>query len=56
MRRLFAAERELTVNLPPLSGVLTDMPAPIVRIAEGKRQLEIMRWACRDRRCSAAHP
>lgn len=44
MRRLFAAARDLTGNLPPLTGVFPDMPAPIVRVADGESQLEMMRW------------
>ena len=44
MRRLFAAARDLTGNLPPLPDVFPDQLAPIVRVAEGDRQLELMRW------------
>ena len=44
MRRLFAISRDLTGNLPPIPGVFPDSLAPIVRMAEGERQLEIMRW------------
>jgi putative SOS response-associated peptidase YedK len=44
MRRLFAISRDLTGNLPPIPGVFADYLAPIVRMAEGERQLEIMRW------------
>ena len=44
MRRLFAATVDLTGNLPPLPGVYPDQLAPIVRVADGERQLEMMRW------------
>ena len=44
MRRLFAAAHDLTGNLPPLMGVFPDMPAPIVRVAEGESHLEDLRW------------
>ena len=44
MRRLFAAARDLTGNLPPLPDVYPDQLAPIVRVAVGERQLEMMRW------------
>ena len=44
MRRLFAAARDLTGNLPPLPNVFPDQIAPIVRVADGERQLEMMRW------------
>ncbi len=44
MRQLFALERDLTGNLPPLPGVFPDYPAPIVRMADGARELTTMRW------------
>ena len=44
MRRLFAISRDLTGNLPPLPGVFPDQLAPIVRLANGERLLEMMRW------------
>ena len=44
MRRLFAVAHDLTGNLPPMPGVFPDYLAPIVRIAYGDRQLEMMRW------------
>ena len=54
MRRLFAIAEDLTGNLAPMPGVFPDMTAPAVRIAGGERRLELMRWACRGRRSSAA--
>ena len=36
MRRLFAITLDTTGNLPPMPGVFPDMPAPIVRIADGE--------------------
>ena len=44
MRRLFEIERDLTGNLPPMPGVYPDMPAPIVRVADGMRELALARW------------
>lgn len=44
MRRLFAVVDDLTGNLASMSGVFPDMPAPVVRAAEGGRRLELMRW------------
>lgn len=44
VRRLFASARDLTGNLPPLPAVYPDSTAPIVRVADGERQLEMMRW------------
>ena len=44
MRRLFKASRDLTGNLPPLPAIYPDSMAPVVRIANGDRQLEMMRW------------
>ena len=44
MRRLFAIAEDLTGNLPPLPDVFPDQLAPIVRVADGGRRLEMMRW------------
>ena len=44
IRRLFAISCDLTGNLPPLPGVFPDMMAPVIRMADCERQLEIMRW------------
>ena len=44
MRRLFEVTDDLTGNLPPTPAVLPDMLAPVVRVADGVRRLEPMRW------------
>ena len=44
MRRLLAVAQDLTGNLAPLPDGFPDQPAPIVRIADGERQLKMMRW------------
>ena len=44
MRRLFEVADDLTGNLPPMPAVFPDMLAPVVRVAEGERRLEPMRW------------
>jgi putative SOS response-associated peptidase YedK len=44
MRALFRVSRELTGNLPPMPGVFPDFPAPIVRMADGARELTMARW------------
>ena len=44
MRQLLALGRDLTGNLPPLPSVFPDYPAPIVRMADGERELTMMRW------------
>ena len=44
MRRLFAIKHDLTGNLPPMPDVYPDAQAPIVRMAYGDRQIEMMRW------------
>jgi putative SOS response-associated peptidase YedK len=31
-------------NLPPMPGVFPDYPAPVVRNADGKREMVLMRW------------
>lgn len=44
MRRLFGAARDNSGNQPPLPGVFPDMMAPVVRAANGERELLMMRW------------
>ena len=44
MRRLFQVADDLTGNLPPMPAVFPDMLAPVVRVADGVRRLEPMRW------------
>ncbi len=44
MRRLFAIERDILGNQPPLPAVFPDGMAPIVRVADGHRELTTMRW------------
>ncbi|MCX8256166.1 putative SOS response-associated peptidase [Beijerinckiaceae bacterium RH AL1] len=44
MRQLFAIDEDLTGNLPPLPDIFPDQMAPVVRVAEGARRLEMMRW------------
>ena len=44
MRRLFAAAHDLMGNLPPPPDIYPDQLAPIVRVADGERRLEMMRW------------
>jgi putative SOS response-associated peptidase YedK len=49
MWALFRVTIDLTGNLPPMPGIFPDYPAPIVRMAEGERELTLARWACRLR-------
>ena len=44
IRRIFAVKRDDTGNLPPLPGIFPDQLAPVVRAAEGGRELTMMRW------------
>ncbi len=44
MRQLFAIHEDLTGNLPPLPDIFPDQMAPVVRLADGSRRLEMMRW------------
>lgn len=44
IRRLFLAAADLTGNLPPLPAVFPDQLAPIVRAADGGRELVLARW------------
>ena len=41
MRAIFRVVRDRTGNLPPMPG---DYPAPIIRLAEGDRELTTARW------------
>ena len=44
IRRLFRAVNSSVGNLPPMPGVFPDYPAPVVRNADGERELMMMRW------------
>jgi putative SOS response-associated peptidase YedK len=44
MRSLFGVARDRTGNLPPMAGVFPDCQAPIVRVADGERELTMARW------------
>ena len=44
MRSLFRVVHDRTGNLPPMPGVFPDYPAPIVRIADGEREMAMARW------------
>lgn len=44
IRRLFGALNSQVGNLPSLSGIFPDYPAPIVRNAAGEREIVMARW------------
>jgi putative SOS response-associated peptidase YedK len=44
MRALFRVSKDLAGNLPPMPGIFPDYPAPIVRTADGARELTTARW------------
>lgn len=44
MRALFRVTHDRTGNLPPMPGIFPDYPAPIVRLADGERELTTARW------------
>jgi putative SOS response-associated peptidase YedK len=44
IRDLFRVTQDSAGNLPPMPGVFPDYPAPIVRSADGGRELIMMRW------------
>ncbi|WP_296713680.1 SOS response-associated peptidase [Rhodoblastus sp.] len=44
MRALFRVTKDMSGNLPPMPGVFPDYAAPIVRVAEGARELTMARW------------
>ena len=43
IRKLFGG-RNIAGNLPSLPGVFPDYPAPVVRNADGEREITMMRW------------
>ena len=44
IRQLFAVTKDSVGNLPSMPGIFPDHPAPIVRNAEGGRELTMARW------------
>lgn len=44
MRALFRVRNDLTGNLPPMPGVFPEYAAPVVRMADGERELSMARW------------
>jgi putative SOS response-associated peptidase YedK len=44
IRALFGVTRDSVGNLPPMPCVFPDYPAPIVRSADGGRELTMARW------------
>jgi putative SOS response-associated peptidase YedK len=44
IRKLFRVQHDRTGNLPPFPGIFPDQMAPIVRSAEGGRELVLARW------------
>jgi putative SOS response-associated peptidase YedK len=44
IRALFNVTRDSVGNLPPMPGIFPDYPAPIVRNADGGRELIMARW------------
>jgi putative SOS response-associated peptidase YedK len=44
IRNLFKVSRDSTGNLPSMPGIFPDYPAPIVRNADGGRELAMARW------------
>jgi putative SOS response-associated peptidase YedK len=53
---LFRVINRYVGNLPPMPGVFPDYPAPVVRNTGTGRQLSMMRWSMRPRRCSGHCP
>ena len=44
IRALFRVVNRYVGNLPPMPGVFPDYPAPVVRNADDKRELIMVRW------------
>jgi hypothetical protein len=47
IRDLFRVGHDRVGNPPPLPSVLPDYPTPIVRVAEGGRDLALAPWSAR---------
>ena len=43
IRRALGVDRDAAGNLPPLPAIFPDQMAPVVRLAEGERELAMMR-------------
>jgi putative SOS response-associated peptidase YedK len=44
IRAIYRVVRDRTGNLPPMPGIFPDYPAPIIRFADGDRELTTARW------------
>ncbi len=44
IRAIYRVVRDRTGNLPPMPGIFPDYPAPIIRLADGDRELTTARW------------
>ena len=56
IRRWFDVREDRTGNLPPLPGIFPDQMAPVVRGAEGERELAMMRWGMPGPKAFGEHP
>jgi putative SOS response-associated peptidase YedK len=44
IRALFRVINRYVGNLPPMTGVFPDYPAPVIRNSGGEREITMMRW------------
>ncbi|CAA2145630.1 SOS response-associated peptidase [Methylobacterium bullatum] len=56
IREAFGADEDHAGNLPRLPGIFPDQMAPIVRIEEGRRTLEMFRWGIPGPKQYGEHP
>jgi putative SOS response-associated peptidase YedK len=56
IRKAFGADEDRAGNLPRLPGIFPDQMAPIVRIEEGRRALEMLRWGIPGPKQYGEHP
>ena len=56
IRAAFGVAHDHAGNLPPLPGIFPDQRAPIVRVAEGERVLEMFRWGIPGPKAFGEHP
>lgn len=56
IREAFDGAHDHAGNLPPLTGIFPNQMAPIVRVAEGTRELAMMRWGTPGPKQFGEHP
>ena len=56
IRALFCVMNRYVGNLPAMTGVFPDYPAPVIRNSGAERELVLMRWGMPPPRAPAGRP